>query len=98
MAKLLTNKSSNPAKATDQVRRKVQIDQPLNDQRPTQRRWMLMMDANDGFPKACDIVHNNQTSTKNPRLSYADMASNPNVMWRDVHPKSKPKAIFGKII
>ena len=36
-----------------------------------------------GSSNACDILTITQASTENLRLSYADMASNPNGMWKE---------------
>ena len=85
MVELLTDKSRNSEdKTTGHVRHKVHhnlprltvhIDDPVNERRQMQRTV-----DNDGSSKTGDVVNNTQTSTKNPRLSYADMASNPNGM------------------
>lgn len=96
MAELLTNKTDNPVIAPNQVRREIphnlprrniQTNQTLNNQRHIQR---VVDNATGG-----EIVNNAQTRTENPRSSYADMASNPDGIWKDVRPKSRPKAVFG---
>ena len=102
MAELLIDKSRNlEDRTTGHVRHKVHhnlprrnvhIDEPLNERSQMQRTV-----DNEGSSRTGDVVKNTQTSTENPRhMFYTDMASNPNGMWKNVRPKSRPKAVFGK--